>query len=389
MVLRLVGGLLLLLAQGARADIRVRFDVVTEDGPGSFVVRTRDLWAPIGCARFRELVDQRFYDDTRFFRVVPGFMVQFGLSGDPAVAREWSTNRIMDDKARGVSNKRGYMTFATSGSNSRTTQLFINYVHNGNLDGWSDARRAGQRGGGHCGGVRRRSPEPRRSVLCTPKQRRHSGTTSHSASPTGPRPPRRTIATHTPSSPPTVVVPCHTSPPLTRPAAHRLASASIGAPWRAAHRPAPRLRRRSAVPCSRARARAVARPRVHAVRRGRGRRHGRRRRDLFGQPRGPGAAEDRQAGQRVPRRGLRGWSCRPSSSVVVVRCRGASLSSSASSVVTRRRPRCRAPSPRSPAVVRRDGVVSASSRLSPSESEEDRRRRFGVIRNSTRSCARA
>merc|ERR1712183_79917 len=76
-----------------------------------------------------------FYDDTRFFRVLPTFMVQFGLNGDPKVSSEWRSKTIKDEKVK-VSNKPGYITFAKTGApNSRTTQLFINYVDNSRLDG--------------------------------------------------------------------------------------------------------------------------------------------------------------------------------------------------------------------------------------------------------------
>merc|ERR1712183_834704 len=75
-----------------------------------------------------------FYDDTRFFRVLPTFMVQFGINGDPKVSSEWRSKTIKDEKVK-ESNKPGYVTFAKTGApNSRTTQLFINYVDNARLD---------------------------------------------------------------------------------------------------------------------------------------------------------------------------------------------------------------------------------------------------------------
>jgi len=92
-------------------------------------------WAPIGAARFKELVEAEFYHDTRFFRVIPSFMVQFGLSGDPAKNAHWRAKTIKDEPVK-MSNKPGYITFAKTGApNSRTTQLFINYVDNARLDG--------------------------------------------------------------------------------------------------------------------------------------------------------------------------------------------------------------------------------------------------------------
>ncbi|KAL1508449.1 hypothetical protein AB1Y20_004552 [Prymnesium parvum] len=123
------------LLASACADFRVRFDVVTPEGEGAFTVLVHEEWAPIGAARFKEAVTAGFYDDTRFFRVIPSFMVQFGLSGDPKVSAEWRSKTIKDEPVK-VSNKPGYITFAKTGApNSRTTQLFINYVDNARLDG--------------------------------------------------------------------------------------------------------------------------------------------------------------------------------------------------------------------------------------------------------------
>lgn len=116
-------------------DFRVRFDVETSSGAEKFSVRVHRKWAPLGAARFRELVEAGFYDDTRFFRVIPSFMVQFGLSGDPSVSSQWRQKTITDDPVI-ESNRPGYITFAKTGApNSRTTQMFINYEDNANLDG--------------------------------------------------------------------------------------------------------------------------------------------------------------------------------------------------------------------------------------------------------------
>jgi peptidyl-prolyl cis-trans isomerase A (cyclophilin A) len=99
----------------------------------SFIVDVRRDWAPNGADRFYNLVKNGFFDDVRFFRVISGFMAQFGINGDPNVSARWRTAVIQDDPVR-QSNKRGFITFATSGPNSRTTQVFINYGDNGRLD---------------------------------------------------------------------------------------------------------------------------------------------------------------------------------------------------------------------------------------------------------------
>lgn len=118
-------------ADGAQLE---QFAVEFTTSTGSFVIDVTRAWSPNGADRFRELVEDRFYDDTRFFRVVSNFVVQFGINGDPVTQANWTTNTI-DDDAVVESNLRGYVTFAkTSNPNSRTTQLFINYVDNSFLD---------------------------------------------------------------------------------------------------------------------------------------------------------------------------------------------------------------------------------------------------------------
>jgi peptidyl-prolyl cis-trans isomerase A (cyclophilin A) len=104
-----------------------------ETSKGAFVIEVRRDWAPNGADRFYNLVKNGFYDDTRFFRVVSGFMVQFGINGNPTIAAPWRTATIMDDSVK-QSNKRGYITFATAGPNSRTSQVFINFADNSGLD---------------------------------------------------------------------------------------------------------------------------------------------------------------------------------------------------------------------------------------------------------------
>jgi cyclophilin family peptidyl-prolyl cis-trans isomerase len=109
------------------------FHVKFETTKGDFVVEVHPDWAPKGAAQIRELVEAKFYDECRFFRVVPGFMVQFGINGDPEVQVKWRDAKIEDDPVK-KSNKRGFVTFATSGQNSRTAQIFINFGDNGGLD---------------------------------------------------------------------------------------------------------------------------------------------------------------------------------------------------------------------------------------------------------------
>ena len=101
---------------------------------GELVVQVTRAWSPLGADRFWNLVRNGFYNDATFFRVLPGFVAQFGLSANPAVNAAWQNARIQDDASTVQSNKRGTLSFATSGPNSRTTQIFINYGDNARLD---------------------------------------------------------------------------------------------------------------------------------------------------------------------------------------------------------------------------------------------------------------
>jgi len=117
------------LNEAAPAVYKAKFDT----SKGAFVIEVHRDWAPIGADRFYNLVKNGFFDNARFFRVISGFMVQFGINGDPRVSSVWREARIKDDAVR-QSNKRGLITFATAGPNTRTTQVFINFADNVMLD---------------------------------------------------------------------------------------------------------------------------------------------------------------------------------------------------------------------------------------------------------------
>jgi peptidyl-prolyl cis-trans isomerase A (cyclophilin A) len=108
--------------------------VAFETTRGTFVVGVIRAWSPRGADRFHELVSAGYFTDIAFIRVLPGFVAQFGMHGDPAVNRRWEANPIPDDRVV-QSNTRGTIVFATSGPNTRRNQLFINYSDNMRLDG--------------------------------------------------------------------------------------------------------------------------------------------------------------------------------------------------------------------------------------------------------------
>ena len=116
-------------AEHAPDVFRVKF----ETSKGDFLLQINKEWAPRGVDRFYELVQSDFFKGARFFRVVRGFMVQFGINGDPKISTLWATSRILDDPVK-QSNLKGRISFATAGPATRTTQLFINYVDNVRLD---------------------------------------------------------------------------------------------------------------------------------------------------------------------------------------------------------------------------------------------------------------
>jgi peptidyl-prolyl cis-trans isomerase A (cyclophilin A) len=118
------------LKERAPNVFKARFDT----SAGVFVVEVHADWAPRGADRFYNLVKNGYYDGCRFFRVLPGFMVQFGINGDPAIQRNWTNATITDEKVT-QGNTRGFVTFAKSSEpNSRTTQLFINFTDNSRLN---------------------------------------------------------------------------------------------------------------------------------------------------------------------------------------------------------------------------------------------------------------
>jgi peptidyl-prolyl cis-trans isomerase A (cyclophilin A) len=109
------------------------FTVVLTTSQGEVEVRIRRAWAPLGADRVHYLASHGFFNGARFFRVLPGFIAQFGMSGIPAVDSAFDKLAFADDSVR-TGNKRGTLTFATAGPNTRTTQLFINLADNAQLD---------------------------------------------------------------------------------------------------------------------------------------------------------------------------------------------------------------------------------------------------------------
>jgi peptidyl-prolyl cis-trans isomerase A (cyclophilin A) len=118
------------LNEKAPAVYKAKFDT----SKGTFVVEVHRDWAPNGADRFYNLVKNGYFTDVRFFRVLDGFMAQFGINGEPGVSAVWREANIKDDPVK-QSNSRGTITFATAGPNTRTTQVFINFGDNAGLDG--------------------------------------------------------------------------------------------------------------------------------------------------------------------------------------------------------------------------------------------------------------
>jgi peptidyl-prolyl cis-trans isomerase A (cyclophilin A) len=118
------------LKEKAPDTYQVKFDTTR----GQFTVTVTRAWAPLGADRFYNLVKHHFYDNAAFFRVVPQFVVQFGINANPPVSAAWKHTEIKDDPVT-QTNKRGAIVFATAGPNTRTTQVFINLKDNNRLDG--------------------------------------------------------------------------------------------------------------------------------------------------------------------------------------------------------------------------------------------------------------
>ena len=125
----------LLAPERATAQAPDTYKVRFATTKGDVVVEVRRAWAPHGADRFYNLVQIGYYDGDPLFRVLSGFMAQFGINPNPAVNAKWQPASIPDDPAAGQSNTRGMVTFATSGPDSRTSQVFINYADNAQLDG--------------------------------------------------------------------------------------------------------------------------------------------------------------------------------------------------------------------------------------------------------------
>ena len=135
-----------LAQKGTKNEALLKPEKLTEKAPktfkaqfettkGEFVIEVTREWSPIGADRFYNLVKNGFFDNIKFFRAVKGFVVQFGIHGDPKVAQKWAEANIQDDSVV-ASNKKGFITYAKSGApNSRSTQFFINLNDNVRLDG--------------------------------------------------------------------------------------------------------------------------------------------------------------------------------------------------------------------------------------------------------------
>ena len=126
-----------------RAKAPEMFKVKMTTTKGDVIIQVNRGWAPLGVDRFYNLIRGGFFKDAAFFRIVPGFVAQFGIPARPDVGAVWEKARIPDDRVI-QSNKRGTLTFATAGPNTRTTQIFINFGDNTPLDSRKDLLPFGQ-----------------------------------------------------------------------------------------------------------------------------------------------------------------------------------------------------------------------------------------------------
>src|SRR5580704_4865682 len=110
------------------------YDVAFDTTQGTFTVEASRAWASRGADRFYELVNMRYFDEGRFFRVLPGFIAQFGVHKDFKVHVVWREFFIVDDAPRKQDNVRGTLAFAQAGANTRSTEVFINLADNKVLD---------------------------------------------------------------------------------------------------------------------------------------------------------------------------------------------------------------------------------------------------------------
>jgi len=128
----------LLKPAALHAKAPATYDVAFKTTKGTFVVTVHRAWAPLGADRFYNLVQARFFDGDEFFRVVTGFVVQFGMSPYPAVSSAWQNADIKDDPVK-QTNAPGTISFADAGPNTRTTQVFVNLGNNARLDSYGFA----------------------------------------------------------------------------------------------------------------------------------------------------------------------------------------------------------------------------------------------------------
>jgi peptidyl-prolyl cis-trans isomerase A (cyclophilin A) len=120
--------------QAMNEQAPAEFSTKFETNKGDFIIKVTRDWSPKGADRFYNLVKNGFYNDVRFFRIISGFMAQFGISGDPEISASCRSANIQDDPVK-ESNTRGRLSFAMAGPNTRTTQVFINFGNNSSLDG--------------------------------------------------------------------------------------------------------------------------------------------------------------------------------------------------------------------------------------------------------------